>query len=76
MLREYEQRIKSDETSLGALAVTESDCSSARKRGDLYVSSLSPVTAFLTHFSIEVSLSEEICKRSLRKRPLRCSLGR
>ncbi|KAF2456387.1 peptidyl-prolyl cis/trans isomerase [Lineolata rhizophorae] len=31
----HEQRIKSGEVSLGDLAVTESDCSSARKRGDL-----------------------------------------
>jgi NIMA-interacting peptidyl-prolyl cis-trans isomerase 1 len=31
----YESRIKSGEASLGDLATTESDCSSARKRGDL-----------------------------------------
>ena len=31
----YEQRIRSGDTSLGDLAVTESDCSSSRKRGDL-----------------------------------------
>ncbi|KAF2100450.1 peptidyl-prolyl cis-trans isomerase ssp-1 [Rhizodiscina lignyota] len=31
----HEQRIRSGETSLGDLAVSESDCSSARKRGDL-----------------------------------------
>lgn len=31
----YQERIKSGETTLGDLAVTESDCSSARKRGDL-----------------------------------------
>ncbi|KAF3769452.1 peptidyl-prolyl cis-trans isomerase ssp-1 [Cryphonectria parasitica EP155] len=31
----YQDRIKSGEVSLGELAVTESDCSSARKRGDL-----------------------------------------
>lgn len=31
----HEQRIKSGETSLGDLAMSESDCSSARKRGDL-----------------------------------------
>lgn len=35
ILRAHEARIKSGETSLGDLAVTESDCSSARKRGDL-----------------------------------------
>lgn len=31
----HEQRIRSGQDSLGALAMTESDCSSARKRGDL-----------------------------------------
>ncbi|RMJ23316.1 Peptidyl-prolyl cis-trans isomerase [Aspergillus sp. HF37] len=31
----HEQRIKSGETSLGDIAVSESDCSSARKKGDL-----------------------------------------
>ncbi len=35
IIRNYEQSIKSGGTSLGELAVTESDCSSARKRGDL-----------------------------------------
>lgn len=31
----HEARIRSGQTSLGDLAITESDCSSARKRGDL-----------------------------------------
>ncbi|KAI9853012.1 MAG: protein kinase ssp1 [Thelocarpon superellum] len=31
----HEKRIRAGEASLGDLAVTESDCSSARKRGDL-----------------------------------------
>jgi peptidyl-prolyl cis-trans isomerase NIMA-interacting 1 len=35
ILRGYEGRIKGGETTLGDLAVSESDCSSARKRGDL-----------------------------------------
>ncbi len=35
MLRGYESQINSGSTSLGDLAVSESDCSSARKRGDL-----------------------------------------
>lgn len=35
ILRDYEQRIRSGEVSLGDIAVSESDCSSARKRGDL-----------------------------------------
>jgi peptidyl-prolyl cis-trans isomerase NIMA-interacting 1 len=35
ILKGHEQRIRSGETTLGDLAPTESDCSSARKRGDL-----------------------------------------
>lgn len=35
IIREHQDRIQSKETTLGDLAVTESDCSSARKRGDL-----------------------------------------
>lgn len=31
----HEQRIRSGQSSLGELAVSESDCSSARKMGDL-----------------------------------------
>lgn len=36
ILKGYEQRIQDGE-SLGDIAVSESDCSSARKKGDLYV---------------------------------------
>lgn len=35
IIKGYQERIQSKETTLGDLAVTESDCSSARKRGDL-----------------------------------------
>jgi len=35
MLKGYEQQIRSGDQQLGDLAVSESDCSSARKRGDL-----------------------------------------
>jgi NIMA-interacting peptidyl-prolyl cis-trans isomerase 1 len=35
LLKGYEEQIQSGQTDLGDLAVTESDCSSARKRGDL-----------------------------------------
>lgn len=35
IIRAYDAKIKSGESSLGDLAATESDCSSARKRGDL-----------------------------------------
>lgn len=35
LLKSYEEQIRSGSKSLGDLAVSESDCSSARKRGDL-----------------------------------------
>jgi len=35
LLKGYEEQIKSGQTSLGDLAKSESDCSSARKNGDL-----------------------------------------
>lgn len=35
IIKGHEARIKSGDVSLGELAITESDCSSARKRGDL-----------------------------------------
>jgi NIMA-interacting peptidyl-prolyl cis-trans isomerase 1 len=35
IIKGYEQQIRSGQTTLGDLAVSESDCSSARKRGDL-----------------------------------------
>lgn len=35
MLKGYQEQIQSGQTQLGDLAVSESDCSSARKRGDL-----------------------------------------
>ncbi|KAK5174770.1 peptidyl-prolyl cis-trans isomerase Pin1 [Saxophila tyrrhenica] len=35
IIRAHEQRIKTGAASLGDVATTESDCSSARKRGDL-----------------------------------------
>jgi len=34
IIKGYEQQIRSGQTTLGDLAVSESDCSSARKRGD------------------------------------------
>lgn len=37
ILQGHEARIQSGETTLGDIAMSESDCSSARKRGDLYV---------------------------------------
>lgn len=35
IILEYEARIRAGEISLGELALTESDCSSAKKAGDL-----------------------------------------
>ena len=35
IIRAHEAKIKSGSVTLGELALTESDCSSARKRGDL-----------------------------------------
>ena len=35
IIRGHEEQIRSGQTTLGDLAVSESDCSSARKRGDL-----------------------------------------
>lgn len=35
ILQAHEKHIQSGETTLGDLAVSESDCSSARKKGDL-----------------------------------------
>ena len=35
ILKGYEEQIKSGDKTLGELATSESDCSSARKRGDL-----------------------------------------
>ena len=35
IIKDYESRIQSGSVTLGELALTESDCSSARKRGDL-----------------------------------------
>lgn len=35
ILKGYEERIQAGETTLGDLAISESDCSSARKKGDL-----------------------------------------
>lgn len=35
IIQAHEQRIKSGQATLGDLAMSESDCSSARKKGDL-----------------------------------------
>lgn len=66
----HEARIRSGATSLGDLATTESDCSSSRKRGDLYVIiSKLRETRKCAHTVAGDFLAEVICRRSL-KRPL------
>lgn len=50
IIRGHERTIHDGSTSLGDLAVTESDCSSARKRGDLLVNAIKcPLHAVFTH---------------------------
>lgn len=77
ILRGHEQRIRSGEVSLGDIAVSESDCSSARKKGDLYVTSIVIVVPSLAIFntnSSQVGFSAVArCKRNSRMQPLRCS---
>lgn len=41
ILRAHEERIRQQDVTLGDIAVSESDCSSARKKGDLLVHILS-----------------------------------
>lgn len=72
----HEQRIKSGEASLGDIAVSESDCSSARKKGDLYVMlnrSSYPARRLILPGA---SLGAMKCKRSLKKQRLPCSRAR
>lgn len=79
ILRGYEKRIKSGEISLGDLAMSESDCSSARKKGDLYVpvrNNLYPVVVWPLTNPKEVSLDAEICKGNLRKQLLPFNLDK
>lgn len=74
IIQGFESRIRDGSTSLADLAVAESDCSSARKRGDLFVSFLHP----LPHHSknqpllilfplIAASSAEARCKKNSRK---------
>lgn len=76
IIRGHESRIQSGSTSLGDLAVTESDCSSARKRGDLYVNRLYLHScAFALHISTadqlaEASSARVTCRRNSKRRHL------
>lgn len=74
----YQQRIESGETTLSDLAASESDCSSARKGGDLYELPFLLSSSFflicrivLIALSVGDSSVAVICRRSLRRRLLR-----
>ena len=56
MLKGYEKRIRGGGEQLGDLATSESDCSSARKKGDLFVL---PFLIF-SPFTLSLSLSFDI----------------
>lgn len=68
----YEKRIRSGDVSLAELAVSESDCGSARKGGDLYVFKI--VSLFLgsrfyankSILFVVASLAKARCKNSLK----------
>ncbi|RPB22296.1 hypothetical protein L211DRAFT_839954 [Terfezia boudieri ATCC MYA-4762] len=69
----YEAKIRAGSVHLADLAVEESDCSSARKRGDLYTP-LGPYSSWSCAnmcTSTEGISEEVICRRSLRMLPLR-----
>lgn len=72
ILRGHETRINSGEVSLGDLAMSESDCSSARKKGDLYVHPLTFVGLLPCGINmiLVASLDVERCRRSSRTLPL------
>jgi NIMA-interacting peptidyl-prolyl cis-trans isomerase 1 len=74
ILRGYEERIKNDGVNLGDIAVSESDCSSARKKGDLSVKhASSTIVEQSTDLEIGGSLAVERCSESLKMQPLLCS---
>lgn len=79
ILRGHQQRILQGETRLGDLAMSESDCSSARKKGDLYVYTLSPwilsplSRSMITNSSKAASLGTAKCRKSLRTQRLLCN---
>lgn len=71
ILRAHEERIKSGEASLGDIAVSESDCSSARKKGDLYVLACAKIRMNGTNLrkTKVVSSDEARCRKSLKMLP-------
>ena len=73
ILRGHEARIKSGEVTLGDIAMSESDCSSARKRGDMSVGE--PFhTRWITDSLIVDSLAVAKCNSSSKKWRLHSSL--
>lgn len=68
ILQRFQERINSGETTLGDLAVSESDCTSARKRGDLYVRKLYLMAASLADPDAVVTSQRAKCRRSSRTR--------
>ena len=79
ILRDYEKRIQSGEVGLGDLATSESDCSSARKKGDLYAFSfmLEWWSWALADSAFQGDSSGTVtCRKSLSRRLLLSSLAR
>jgi hypothetical protein len=75
IIEDFEARIKSGEVTLPELAASESDCSSARKRGDLWVPP-GPRTEFQLTTSTVGSSERERCRRSSRTRRSPLNLAR
>ena len=67
ILRGHEARIKSGEATLGDIAMSESDCSSARKKGDLSVGENLSGSQITDLFIVD-SLAAARCNLSLKKR--------
>lgn len=79
ILRGHQERILQGEARLGDLAMSESDCSSARKKGDLYVWTLS-FCRFFSNILLNVTNSSKVassgtvkCRKSLRTQRLLCN---
>jgi hypothetical protein len=81
ILRGHQQRIISGEITLGDLAMAESDCSSARKKGDLYVfallsCSLSILSNLIADVLKVASSVTAKCKENSKRQRLPCSQAR
>lgn len=66
ILKGHERRIRSGEVSLGDLSRTESDCSSARKKGDLFVSGQAVLKTILNIYCAGAFSGRAKCRRSLK----------